>query len=117
MKKTILVCDDDDGILDVVYLALTHSGCNVEIEKHSLNIYKRIAHVQPAVLLLDLWMPLLSGADIAKTLRSNEATKNMPIIIVSGDYNGAETARELDTDYLEKPFDFYELINKIKSYL
>lgn len=117
-KRKILVCDDDDGILDMLSLVLNNKGYDVTTEIHSISIYNKIEEIKPDLLLLDLWMPRLNGEEILKTLKKNQHTKALPIVVMSASRDGAEIAKRSGADdYLEKPFDIKNLMIKIQAYV
>lgn len=74
MNKKILICDDDEGILDVLALILEDAGFDTVTEINSLNVYKAIETEQPDLLLLDLWMPVLSGDQVLRMLKIDHKT-------------------------------------------
>jgi DNA-binding response OmpR family regulator len=118
MNKKILVCDDDEGILDMVTFVLEDSGYNVIPEKNSMNVYSVIQREQPDLLLLDLWMPVLSGDQVLKVLKSNPQTMRLPVIIISASTEGQKIAVEAGaSDFLAKPFDIDQLVNRVQLML
>jgi DNA-binding response OmpR family regulator len=118
INKKILVCDDDEGILDMVSFVLEDSGYDVIPESNSLNVYGLVVKERPDLLLLDLWMPVLSGDQVLKVLKSNPQTSNMPVIVVSASTEGARIAQEAGASYfMAKPFDIDQLINRIQLML
>lgn len=110
MHKRILVCDDDDGILDVVQLVLEDQGYEVLTYSNSEDIVDKIDAAQPHLILLDLWMPIISGEEIAYALRKRPSTCAIPIVIFSASHDTERVWRETGADaYLLKPFDIDEL--------
>lgn len=117
-KKTILICDDDEGILEMLELTLTHRGYNIIPEKNSQNVTNIVASRHPDLLLIDLWMPLLSGDQVVKTLRNNPETRLLPVIVISASTEGEKVARAAGaTGFLAKPFNLHELLSRISAYL
>ena len=118
MNKKILICDDDEGILDLLELLLEDEGFSIVSERNSLNIYNVISHQQPDLLLLDLWMPVLSGDQILKNLRQNPETASLPVIVISASRDGRQIADSSGADdYIAKPFDITEVIERINRLL
>ena len=117
-KKKILICDDDEGIIDMLELVLEETGHEIITETNSLNIKSILKENIPDLILLDLWMPVLSGDQVLKSLRSSAATKQLPIIVISASRDGKEIALDAGaTDFVAKPFDIDELLKKIEKYL
>ena len=68
LAKKVLICDDSEGILDMLTLVL-EDDFNVIAEQDSLNIYTLIEKEKPDLIVLDRWMPVLSGDFILKNLK------------------------------------------------
>ncbi|WP_345949101.1 MULTISPECIES: response regulator transcription factor [unclassified Mucilaginibacter] len=118
MNKKILVCDDDEGILDMVSFVLEDSGYDVIPERNSLNVYSLIEKEQPDLLLLDLWMPVLSGDQVLRVLKSNPQTKGLPVIVISASTEGKKIAEEAGaSSFIAKPFDIDQLVNRVQHML
>ena len=117
-SKKILVCDDDEGILDMVSFVLEDSGYEVIPEKNSMNVYNLIERENPDLLLLDLWMPVLSGDQVLKVLKSSPVTKSLPVIVISASTEGQRIAEEAGTSsFLAKPFDIDQLVSRVQTML
>ncbi len=117
-NKTILICDDDEGILDMLELVLEDTGFIIIPVKNSLNIYHIIENKHPDLILLDLWMPVLSGDQVLKSIRNNPLTRELPVIIISASAEGKKIASDAGaTEFLAKPFNVDDLIKKIQGYL
>jgi len=116
MAKRILICDDDEGILDMLTTLLECYGFGIIAEKNSLNVPAIIEQQKPDVILLDLWMPVLSGDQLLKGIRSNPATRRLPVIIISASTEGKTIALSAGaTDYISKPFNIESIIEKIEA--
>lgn len=117
IRKKILICDDDEGILDLLEMLLDDSGYDVIAEQSSLNVYRLIEQEHPDLLILDLWMPVLSGDQILKMLKNNPETKAIPVIIISASIEGEHIAKLAGAnDFMAKPFDVNFLADKIKNF-
>ena len=116
--KKIMVCDDDQGILDVIQMLLETENFTVYTEVHSPNLISSIQLHSPDLLLLDLWMPIMAGDELLKTIRLNEEIKNLPVIILSASIDGSDIAEDAGADaFVAKPFDMNDLISKVRSLL
>lgn len=117
-NKKIMVCDDDQGILDVLQMLLETEGFTVFTEIESPNVIEQIKIENPDLLLLDLWMPILSGDQVLKKIRQTEDIKNLPVIVLSASVDGSDIAADAGADaFVAKPFDMDDLIIKIKGLL
>ena len=116
--KRIVICDDDEGILDMLEIVLEGSGYTIIPVQNSLHIYDVIEREHPDLLLLDLWMPVLSGDQVLKSLRKNPKTHELPVIIISASRDGKQIAADAGaTDYMAKPFDLDYLLQKVQQYV
>ncbi|QEC80579.1 response regulator [Mucilaginibacter ginsenosidivorax] len=115
-NKTILICDDDEGILDMLELILEETGYRIIPVKNSLHIYEEIEKENPDLILLDLWMPVLSGDQVLRTLRKNPETKSLPVIVISASREGEKIANDAGADlFLAKPFDLDNLVTTVQE--
>lgn len=115
-NKTILVCDDEAGILDVVEMMLDAEGFTVETELESINLLDRIKKHSPDLLIVDLWMPVLSGDEVIKKIRSSSDMSKLPIMVMSASRDGDRIAEEAGANtFISKPFDINAFISKVNE--
>jgi DNA-binding response OmpR family regulator len=113
-----MVVDDDPGIADVVSIVLTEKGYSVETITNPEKIFPRLEQSLPGMIILDLWMPRLSGEQVIAKLKENSTTKDIPIIVVSASQNVEQIADTLGvTACLNKPFDISELEETVEKYI
>lgn len=118
MAAKILICDDDEGILDLLELILKEEGYEAIAEINSLNLAGLIDREQPDLLVLDLWMPVLSGDQVLRTIRDDPQTQTLPVIVISASGDGRNIAMNAGAnDFLAKPFDLDQLVNRVKTLL
>ncbi|MNK33555.1 Response regulator MprA [compost metagenome] len=116
--KKIMICDDDHGILEVLEMMLEIEGFTVFRESNSTNLLSEIKRTSPDLLLMDLWMPVLSGDQILKVIRTSEEFKNLPVIILSASVDGREIANNAGANgFIPKPFNMDEMIVDINNML
>jgi DNA-binding response OmpR family regulator len=110
-NKRVLVCDDDKDILEMLEIALEINGFEVISEQDSTRIFHIIDSSSPDAVLLDLWMPMLSGDEIVKRLREDPSRNKIPVVIISASQDGKSVALKAGANqYLEKPFDIDKLV-------
>lgn len=113
-KKKILVIEDDEGVLDVMRIILEMYGYAVEVAS-DCSVVKRIKADLPDLLIMDIWMKDIDGRKICRDLKSELKTKRIPIIMVSATNELAMSAKKAGADdFLEKPFQIEDLVQKIK---
>lgn len=117
-KLFIIAVDDDDTILDVYESGLSAYELKTFNDPKKAREYIFSNDKKPDVILMDIMMPHVDGIALMNEIHSNESTKHVPIIAVSG-LNDAATLNDAllfgAMDYLVKPFDMAELELKIKK--
>ncbi len=117
MNKKILVCDDDQDILEMIVLILETYGYDAIAESSSPNLFNTIKKEHPGLIIVDLWMPLMTGDEVVKTLRKSPETMHLPVIVISACLDGKETAASAGANhFISKPFDIINLIDKVEQY-
>ncbi len=117
MKKSILVVDDDQDILFVLKLMLEMKGYTVELSSDPGNLLNMGADL-PSLLLLDIWMGNYDGREICQQLKSDPATKGLPVILLSASRDIEQSAKDAGADdFLAKPFEQKHLLEKIVKYI
>lgn len=118
VNKKILICDDDEGILDVLELILEETGHTVISEINSLNVRSILDNEKPDLLILDLWMPVISGDQLLNMIRATPAYSHLPVIIISASRDGEQIAKNHSASaFIAKPFDYDELLSVVQNCL
>jgi DNA-binding response OmpR family regulator len=113
-KKKIMIADDDPGIVDAVEMLLEFEGYTVSSTVNGSTVLDMREEL-PDLLLLDIWMSGEDGRDICKKLKSENITKNIPVIMISASRDIKDSAMAAGADdFLAKPFEMDELIKKIE---
>jgi DNA-binding response OmpR family regulator len=119
-KVRIVVADDDRDILDLVVFKLSQAGYDVVGVSDGVAALAAIETEPPKLAILDVMMPGLSGLDVLRKVRANEAIKDLDIILLTA------RARDSDvddgfatgaTDYVIKPFSPRELLHRVNALL
>ncbi len=117
MNRSIKVtlADDDPGILDAVGMMLEMEGFEVNATLNG-NTILNFQNALPDIYVLDIWMSGSDGRELCKKLKTEELTKNIPVILISASNDlkrSAETAGA--DDFLAKPFEIDTLLEKIAT--
>jgi DNA-binding response OmpR family regulator len=113
----VLVVDDDPEIRDVVRWLLEDEGWTVETASDGRDALNRATRARPALIVLDIGLPILSGEEVARRLR-DVYVDPPPIIVVSADGRAGETAARIGAaSYLHKPFDVDVLAGLVRRTL
>jgi CheY-like chemotaxis protein len=117
LNKKVLVCEDDEGIIEIAQIVLTDAGYEVHSAMSKVDIWDAIRGWKPDVILLDLWMPEVSGAELTHQLKQDPFLQKIPIIIVSASRETEKIARQAGAnDFLYKPFDINTLEERVAKY-
>ena len=118
--KTVLVVDDEAPIRDMLRVALEMSDFDVLEAEDARVAHGIIIDKKPNLVLLDWMMPNTSGIELARRLRRDEVTRNLPIIMLTAKGEEDNKIQGLDIgadDYITKPFAARELIARIRAIL
>ena len=118
MLKKILIADDDPGIVDAVEMMLSFSGYDVSTTYDGRDALNLSSEQLPDLFLLDIWMSGVDGRDICRELKESEQTRHIPVLMISASNDIHHSALDAGADdFMTKPFDMQQLINKIDSLL
>jgi len=117
----ILVVEDETDIAGLIKHALQRAGHeDVEIVSSGDAALRSVADAPPALMILDLNLPVVSGLDVCRLLRSQAETARLPIIMLTAKTSEAERIAGLDLgadDYITKPFSLRELAARVRAVL
>ena len=116
----VLVADDDEDILTLVALRFRRSGLEVILARDGEEALELIQTRAPDAAVLDIAMPKLTGLEVVRRLRDSEATKSLPIVLLTA--RAAEKDIELGLEagadeYITKPFSPQDLYTCVQSVL
>ncbi|MDO8603711.1 MAG: response regulator [Candidatus Omnitrophota bacterium] len=118
MTKTILVIEDERDISEPVRMRLEYEGYKVTTAYDGLDGLDKAKKIKPDLVLLDLFMPIMDGYEVCRKLKELEGLKSVPIIFFSAVHEHIKEAKDAGgVDFITKPFDLAELINKINFYI
>jgi two-component system phosphate regulon response regulator PhoB len=120
MIATILVVEDEPAIRELIRVNLVDAGYGVREAADAESAARFIREALPTLVLLDWMLPGQSGLALAKTLRADPRTRDLPIIMVTARADEADRVAGLEAwvdDYVTKPFSPRELKARIKSVL
>lgn len=118
MDKCVLICDDDADILEVTKTILQLRGYNVETLMNCDDLINKVEEMKPSVILMDLWIPDIGGGEATRLLKSNAATKDIPVVIFSANNDIEKVALNAGAnDYLRKPFEISDLEKIIEKHV
>ncbi len=116
----ILVVEDEAPIREMLKMALERAEFEVLEAADAQQAQAMIFELPPALVLLDWMLPGMSGIDLARRLKRDSSTQEIPIIMLTAKTEEADKVRGLEVgadDYVTKPFSPRELVARIKAVL
>jgi two-component system response regulator RegX3 len=113
----ILVVEDEESLADSVRYNLEREGYTVSVAPDGRRALERFRSDPPALVILDLMLPEVSGLDVCRTIRSDS---DVPIIMVTAKDSEADKVAGLELgadDYVTKPFSMRELVSRVRANL
>ena len=120
MNNKILVIDDDTSINELIKVNLELGGYNVVQAYDGIKGFALAKQELPSLIILDVMMPEVDGFTVAKRVRENPSTKDVPIIMLTALSQLNDKANGFNIgvdDYLVKPFEIEELLMRVKALL
>lgn len=117
-QKKILVVDDEPDILEFLQDLLEGEGYTVSITDKAEYVEKLETGGLPDLILIDVLLSGKDGRKIVKHLKSQEATRHVPVIMFSAHPSAEETVKEAGADdFVAKPFELDEVLAKIAKHV
>lgn len=111
----ILVVEDDLAILAMVKDVLRAEGYSPIVAKNGAEALAELERTTPALVLLDMRMPVVDGWAVARKLKT--AKQRIPVVVMTAAENAARWAAEIGADgYLAKPFELQELLDTVERF-
>ncbi len=118
--KTILVVDDSPTVRKLIAGKLEKCGHDVFCSNDGVEAMERLQDLRPDLVLLDITMPRMDGYQVCKLIRSNNAIKDVPVVMISGKDGFFDKVRGRmagTSGYITKPFGPETLMKAVESYL
>jgi len=119
-KPKILIVEDDQDIVDVLKMALTKAGYEVDYAFDGEEALNKVKSFKPDLILLDLMIPKIDGGTVNSKLKERPETANIPVIVITGKANLKELLNLKEgvniAGYYEKPVKVKFLVEKINAF-
>ena len=113
----ILVVDDDADIRDTLRDALEFEGYAVSVAANGRDAWETLrSPALPALILLDLMMPVMNGAEFLGLLRADDRLRKVPVVVVTALGSVAPTVKAESQGYLPKPLELERLLETVARY-
>jgi len=117
-EKKILIVDDEKNTLFILEKELEARGYSVITADNGNNALKLAKSKYPDLIILDIWMPEMDGAEVAAMLKEDIQTKNIPVIFLTCLLKKREEGEQglviADKVYIAKPYDIEGLVSQIE---
>lgn len=117
MAKKILAVDDEKHIVRLVQINLEKEGYEVVTANTGREALEKVASEKPDLVVMDVMMPEMDGLEALAALKNDEATANIPVIMLTAKAQDADVFRGWQSGadlYLTKPFNPMELVTFVK---
>ena len=118
--QRVLVVDDEMAITNVIRLGMEHAGFLVSCASEGYQALDMAQRLKPDLVILDVMLPDLDGFEVCRRLRENQATSNIPILMLTAKDDVKDRVQGLNIgadDYLTKPFSLAELVARVRALL
>ncbi len=118
--RRILVVDDEPDLCELVAYNLERAGYEVETASDGGEALDAVARSRPALIILDLMMPRVSGQEVARKLKRSAATSTIPIVMLTAKTEELDEVQGLELgadDYITKPFSMKVLMARVEAVL
>ena len=119
-KRTILIVDDEEDVLDLLQLVFETSGFVVRRASTGKAAVTSAYEQPPDVVLLDVMMPEMDGWQVLRTLKGDERTRGVPVVMLSARAERRDKMiglQEGAEGYIAKPFSPAEVVREVQSFL
>lgn len=120
MSTKILIADDEPNILISLEFLMKREGYEVVLARDGQEAIDAIQRERPALVLLDVMMPIKTGFDVCHEVRASDALKDTLIVMLTAKGRDTDVAKGLALGanaYMTKPFSTKELVQKVRELL
>jgi DNA-binding response OmpR family regulator len=114
-RRTVLGVDDDPVIVKLLQVNFEMEGYKVLTAPDGEEGLERAQRDRPDIVILDVMMPRLNGLEVAKALKADPETMNIPVVLLSAkaQVSDIQAGQSLADEYITKPFDPLELLDRV----
>lgn len=119
-KPLILIVDDIPANLQVLGNILSQESYEIALAVNGRQALTLVENTHPDLILLDVVMPELDGFQVCRSLKSNDETKDIPVIFLTAKNEAENVVRGFElgaVDYLTKPFNASELLARVRTHI
>ena len=114
---SILVVEDEDDLRDLTAMSLEGEGFQVRTARNGLEALERVREHMPALILLDIKMPVMDGWAFASEFQARYG-RSAPIVVITAAEHTARRAQEIGAaGWISKPFEYADLVSTVRAHL
>jgi DNA-binding response OmpR family regulator len=119
-RQLLLLADDDPELIGILVKRLQVLECDIITASNGADALALVKERRPDAVILDVMMPQMNGWEVCKSIRADETLKRTPVMMLTGI---GESLNEITSplygadDHVDKPFNFSELLFKIRRLL
>ena len=113
----VLIVDDDPDMVTIIRIMLDDAGYQVRSARNGKEALESVATKMPAVVLLDILMPVMDGWQCARELRARYGRRVPIVVVTAAEHAGARAEQVGCDDVLAKPFEMAELLRIVARYV
>ena len=119
-RNKILIADDNEQNVELLEAYLSGLDCEIAIAVDGQDTLDKVTAFEPDIILLDVMMPKLSGFEVCQTLKGDQTTKRIPILMIAALNEQGDIERAVDAgtdDFLSKPVNKLEVLKRVELML
>lgn len=118
MKKIYLV-EDDHNLRELICFLLIDQDYEVEAFANATSFKEKISglDIDPDLILMDIMLPDGNGAELCRSIKDDDRTNSIPVILMSAHADSSITQNSGATDFIAKPFDVDQFYSRLSEYL
>lgn len=119
-QPSLLVVEDEQDLLEVLRFSLSREGFSVRTAENGEDAIRMVRQKRPDLIVLDLMLPTIDGLSVCRALRSNDQTRDVPILMLTAKGEESDIVKGLEAgadDYVTKPFSPKVLLARINTVL
>lgn len=117
-KKTILIVEDEENLVELLKFRLESNGYNVDFALDGKAGLEKIRILKPDLVILDIMIPKMHGYEVLRLAKASGETKEIPILVLTARSQQRDRSKALMSGadaYIAKPFEPAELLDEVKK--
>ena len=117
MSARVLIAEDEPNLVESLSFILSREGCVVSAVFDGESVLERLRSDRPDVLVLDVMLPLRTGFEVLKLIKTDPGLRGIPVMVLTakGQERDRRTAEDLGADaFVTKPFSNQDVVDRIK---